>query len=113
VATFSTVITDHQNYGDQKIWTVAGHTALDPYLVIQKRRSPSNPSSNLEDTLSVVKQTEDVGGVVLPARILFEAKVKRPKLGQSADVTAALAVFRDFVASDEFGAIVTSQAWVK
>jgi len=112
MAAHAITLGDYQNNGDQQIWTMPGHTALDPYLVIQKRRAPSNPSANLEDTLAVVKQTEDADGVALPSRVLFEAKVKRPKLGQDADVTAALAHFRTFVASDEFGAMVTGQSWV-
>lgn len=113
MAAFTTTLDDYQTLGDLKSYTISGHTALDPYLLIQKRKAPSSPNANLESTLAVVKQTRDSDLAVVPARVMFEAKVKYPKLGNATDVTAALAVFRDFVASDEFGAMVTNQSWVQ
>jgi hypothetical protein len=61
----------------------------------------------------VVYGTEDADGLPLAPKVVFDAGVRYPANGQSSDVTAALAVFRDFVASDEFTTMVTSQAYVQ
>jgi len=61
----------------------------------------------------VVYGTEDADANPLASKVVFDAGVRFPANGQSSDVTAALAVFRDFVASDEFTAMVNSQAYVQ
>jgi hypothetical protein len=48
----------------------------------------------------------------MPSRVTFSATVRRPIGGDAADVTAQLAVFRDIIAGDEFGAMVTTQNWL-
>jgi hypothetical protein len=55
----------------------------------------------------------DPDGNVLQSKVGFSASVRYPANGQSSDVTAALAVFRDLVASDEFAATVTSQGYLQ
>jgi hypothetical protein len=67
-----------------------------------------------EDTIQVISGTQDaVSGLNLSSKILFEAKFRTPVNRVAADVTAALAVFRDIVASDEFTTMTTTQNFVK
>lgn len=112
MASYTTTLTEHNSGDNMKVWSIDGHSALDPKLLIQKRRNPANPSANLETTVSVVQQTEDADGIVLPSRVVAEVRFKYPKLGQSADVTAVLALLREYVACDEFTTAVTDQAYI-
>lgn len=109
----ATTLTEFSDSGNARTSTIAGHTALKPRLVIQKRKIATDESSSPEDHISVVYGTTDAAGVVLPGKIAFEVSLRRPVLGLAADVTAALAVLRDIVASDEFTATTTTQNWLK
>jgi hypothetical protein len=66
-----------------------------------------------EDSVNVLVATKDVANVVLPQKVSFSVTVRRPINGTAADVTAALATFRDVIAGDEFAATVNSQGWLK
>lgn len=113
MANFSTVISEFSDENNRRTYAVSGHTVQAPKLLIQKRKVPSNPAAVSEDELMVVYGTEDPEGVPLVSKVVFAASVRRPANGDAADVTAALAVFRDFVASDQFTAMVTGQAYVQ
>lgn len=110
MASYLTVIEPH-NYGDNRVvYTIAGHTFDAPQLLIQKRKEPTATSNVASDTLMVVFGDEDSAGDPLPTKIVFEATVRRSIEGSSTRRDAALADFRDFVASDEFTNMVTAQA---
>lgn len=113
MASFATVIAEFSDENNRRTYAINGHTVQAPRLLIQKRKVPSTPTSVSEDELIVVYGTEDAGGSPLAAKVAFSASVRRPTNGDAADVTAALAVFRDFVASDQFTAMVNSQTYVK
>lgn len=109
----STPLTEYSDNGNSRTFSTTGHTALKPKLVIQKRKIASNAQASAEDHISVVYGTADAEGAILTSKVAFDVSVRRPILGDAADVTAALAVLRDIVASDEFGATVTTQNWLK
>lgn len=111
MAVMTTALTEFRDLGDSRTYFYTGHTAAEPRLVIQRRKVAASATSVIEDTFQVVSSTEDAAGELLTSKVLFEAKVRRPANGITADVTAALAIFRDIVASDEFTATVNSQAW--
>jgi hypothetical protein len=113
MASFATTITEFSDKENNRTYMVSGHTVQAPRLVIQKRKVPTSKSGSAESHLMVVYGTEDAEGNPLASKVVFDAGVRYPADGQSEDVTAALAVFRDFVASDEFTDLVTSQAYVK
>jgi hypothetical protein len=113
MAAMSTALTEFADNGDSRTFTYTGHKASDPRLVIQKRKVPTGDQVVAETSLSVVSGTEDAGNIPLAQRVSFQAVVRYPIAGTYADVTAALAVFRDIVASDEFTASVQTQNWVK
>jgi hypothetical protein len=107
-----TALTEFADNGNSRTYTYTGHTASEPRLVIQKRKVATGSTSVIEDTISVISSTEDANGDLLASRVLFEAKVRRPVDGISGDVTAALAIFRDVVAGDEFTNTVSTQEWL-
>lgn len=112
MAAMTTVLTEFSNNGNSRTSTYPGHTALVPKLVIEKRRVPEGNQSVAEYSCKVICATEDGEGNVLSQKVSFEAVVRYPLLGTSSDITAALAVFRDIIAGDEFGVSVTTQGWL-
>lgn len=112
MAAMTTALTEFADNGNSRTYTRTGHTATKPKLVLQRRTIASGQTSVIEDQVSVLSGTEDVDGVPLAPRVLFTATVRRPINGIAADVTAALAVFRDIIAGDEFGNTVDTQEWL-
>jgi len=112
MAGMTTVLTEFTNNGNSRTSTYTGHTAISPKIVIEKRRVPEGNQTMIEYSLRVIAATEDADGAVLSNKVSFEAAVKYPMLGLSTDVTAALAIFRDIVAGDEFANSVTTQNWL-
>lgn len=112
MAAMTTALTEFSDLGNSRTYTYTGHTAAEPRLVLQKRKVPSGNQTVVEDTISVLSSTEDANGDLLDSRVMFTATVRRPISGIAADVTAALAVFRDVIAGDEFGNTVSTQEWL-
>lgn len=112
MAAMTTALTEFSDNGNSRTYTYTGHTASDPHLVIQRRRVPAGNQSVIEDTFSVVSGTEDANGDILTSKVNFSATVRRPLDGIAGDVTAALAIFRDIIAGDEFTNTVNTQEWL-
>lgn len=112
MAGMTTVLTEFSQSGNSRTSTQPTHTAVEPKLVIEKRRVPDGNQTMVEYSVKVVDATTDAAGVILSNKISFEAVVRYPLLGTAADVTAALAVFRDIVASDDFANSVNTQEWL-
>jgi len=113
MANFATDITVFSDKENNRTYMVSGHTVQAPRLVIQKRKVAPTSSGVAESHLMVVYGTTDADTSPLASKVVFDAGVRYPANGQSSDVAAALAVFRDFVASDEFTTLVNSQAYVQ
>jgi hypothetical protein len=109
MAAMTTALTPFSEQGNNRTYTYTGHTVQDPRLVLQKRTVPTGNKVVAEDVITVLSGTEDADSVPLPERVTFAVTVRRPVTGASADVTAALAVFRDIVAGDEFANTVDTQ----
>lgn len=112
MAGMTTVLTEFSTSGNSRTSTYTGHTAVEPRLVIEKRRVPEGNQTMVEYSAKVVSSTEDADGEVLAQKVSFEAVVRYPVLGLSSDVTAALAIFRDVIAGDEFANSVSTQEWL-
>lgn len=108
----TTTLTEFATLGDSRTYTTSGHVLGKPKLVIQKRRVPSGKQTIAETTISVIHGTEDAAGEMLPGKVSFAVVVRTPIDGIAADVSAALAIFRDVVANDEFGNSVTTQEFL-
>lgn len=112
MAVMTTVLTEFSNNGNSRTSTLSGHTAAKPKIVIEKRRVPDSNQAMIEFSVKAVYATEDADSLVLQQKVAFEATVRYPVLGQSSDVTALLAVFRDIIAGDEFANSVTTTEWL-
>lgn len=112
MAGMATVLTEFADNGNSRTYTFTGHTVLSPKLVLQKRKVPVGNAIMQEDTITVLLGTTDSDGAVLPQRVSFQAQIRRPITGDADDVTAALAVFRDIIAGDEFGVTVNTSNWL-
>lgn len=112
MAVMTTVLTEFANNGNSRTSSLAGHTAVKPRLVIEKRRVPEGNQTVIEYSAKVVYATVDDDGAVLSSKVTMEAVVRHPLLGQSADVAAALAIFADIVNGDEFANSITTQEWM-
>lgn len=113
MASFTLGMTEFSDENNRRTFMVTGHTVQKPKLVIQKRSVPKTPNSVGESQLMVVYGTDDASGAALASKVNFTASVRYPADGTAADVTAALAAFRDLVASDEFTSMVNTQAYMK
>lgn len=112
MAAMTTALTEFADNGNSRTYTYTGHTASEPRLVIERRKVATGSTSVIEDTIQVLSSTEDAAAEILSSKVLFEAKIRRPVNGIAADVTAALAIFRDIVAGDEFTNTVNTQEWL-
>lgn len=109
MAALATTLTHFASNGDNITYTYTGHTVSDPRLVLQKRRVPAGNKVMAETTVTVLSGTQDASNANIAQRVTFSATVAYPITGTYADVTAALAIFRDVVACDEFTTLVASQ----
>lgn len=112
MAAMTTALTEFSNNGNSRTYTLSGHSALVPKLVLQKRRVPVGSQTVAEDTITVLSATTDADSAVIPQRVTFSVTVRRPVEGDAADVTAMLAVFRDVIAGDEFANTVATQEFL-
>lgn len=112
MAAMTTVLTEFANNGNSRTSTLATHAAIKPRVLIEKRRVPDGNQTMIEYSCKVIFATEDANGAVLTNKVSFECVVRYPLLGASEDVTAALAVFRDVIAGDEFANSVSTQEWL-
>lgn len=113
MAAMSTALTEFSDKENSRTFFYTGHTVMKPKLVLQRRKVPTGKEVIAEDVITVLNGTEDAAGDYLEPRVTFSATLRRPKDGIASDVTAALAVFRDIVAGDEFTAMVTTQQYLK
>lgn len=113
MAGMSTALVKFADNGNSRTSTVTGHTALKPRLVVERRVIAEGKKTLAENHIKVIYATVDAEGLPLRDKVAFEAIVKTPIAGLAADVSAALVVFRDIVAGDEFATMVTTQQWLK
>jgi hypothetical protein len=112
MAGMTTVLTEFSNNGDSRTSTLSGHTAVQPKLLIEKRRVPVGNQTMIEYSFKVVIATQDSDGMILDNKVSFEGIARYPIAGLSSDVDAALAVFRDVVAGDELANSVDTQEFL-
>lgn len=112
MAAMTTTLTEFADNGNSRTYTLAAHAAAEPKLVLQRRKVPSGNQTVLEDTITVLESTEDSSGSILSSRVTFTATIRRPIDGIAADVTSALATFRDIIAGDEFTNVVNTQEFL-
>jgi len=112
MAGMTTALTVFAENGNARTNTYTGHTALKPKLVLEKKRPIEGNNSVAEYRAIILAATVDANGLVLPSKVSFDVTVRYPALGQSSDITAALAILRDIIASDDFANSVTTLNWL-
>lgn len=114
MAAMTATVTKFAQQGNSVTYTASGHTIAKPKLLLQKRKLPSgNANSVAELQTTVLFGTVDsVSSTAMAARIQLTAQCRRPVNATQADVDAAVALFRDFVASDAFTASINAQTFV-
>lgn len=113
MAAMTTALTLFSNMGNTRTNALTGNTVLKPKLVVEKRKVASVSQQTSQYEFGILYGTEDSQGAVLDNRVGFKAVVTLPKEGVAADVTAALAIFRDIVAGDEFANSVSTLNFLK
>lgn len=106
MAAQSTALTEFADNGNSRTYTTAGTTTSKPKYVISSRRVPSGNQTIAEYSFRVSHATVDADTLVIPEKVSFSAIVRFPTQGATADRDAALVIFRDIVAGDEFGVSV-------
>jgi hypothetical protein len=114
MSAMTTALTEFSDKENERTYVIDGasHTVSKKRMVLQRRKVPSGNQVIVEDEITVLYGTEDDNGDLLDQNVLFSARIRRPKQGIAADVTAALAVFRDIVAGDEFTATVNGSLYL-
>lgn len=109
MAAMTTALNLISREGTTVLYAVPTSTAARPHTVEQKRRLPQGNRTVNEAWCLCKRITEDADGNALPSPTLLEARVRYDTNGAAADLTAVKALFREFVASDEFDTFVDSQ----
>lgn len=112
MAAMTTALTEYSDKENSRTYTYTGHTVQKPKKVLQRRKEPSVSQEIIEDTVTVYNGAEDSNGDPIDPRITFTVTVRRSKNAIAADVSAALATFRDIVAGDEFTAVTTGSSYL-
>lgn len=66
----------------------------------------------VEYSAKVIEATVDAAGAVLSNKVSLEVIGRYPLNGDPADLAAALVVFRDIIAGDEFANSLSTQEWL-
>lgn len=111
MAAMTTTLNNYSSSSNQRRYFTAGHTTQEPKIVIAARKEPVGNQVIYEASLVVSHATTDDDGEVLPQRSSITCQVRGSKQGQSTDMDAIKVIFRDFVAADEFDALVDSLAF--
>lgn len=112
MAAMTTALTEFSNNGNSRTCTTPSHTAAKPRLVIEKRKVPEGNQTMVEYTVKVIHSTVDSEGLVLAQKVTFEGSGRYPLAGSQTDIDAALVIFRDIIAGDEFANSVSTQEWL-
>lgn len=113
MAGMTTSLTVFSNTANSRLYTAPAHTVTKPQVVVQRRRVPQNSSGLAHNELNVSFGAVDGDGNPLDRKWFFGSTVRGPANGDTTDRDAALALFREIVASDEFAAMITTQNYIK
>jgi hypothetical protein len=112
MAAMSTVLKLHNTGNNLRIWTAPGHSVLKPVTVEQRRTEATSPDGTNVDKVICRQGVVDAAGAMLPEPFAIDVTARRPVSAVQADIDANIALFRDFVASDEFVDMINAQAFI-
>jgi len=108
----TTVLTEFSNNGNSRTSTLAGHTAVKPQLVIEKRKIAEGNQRACEYSGRIVLATKDANDVILPQKVSLEVTARYPIDGVKADRDLALAYMADIVTHDEMANTLETLEWL-
>ena len=114
MAAMTTVLEEHRDLGDSRVYAQPTHTLGLPRLCVQKRHTPSGQQTVAEDSFTIQNGVKDVDGNVLPTRASVAITVRRPINMDPTDtgLASAISLSQEFIDSDEFAAMVSGQKFV-
>jgi hypothetical protein len=113
MAAMTTALVVFSNTANSRLYTAPSHTVVKPAIVVQRRRVPTSADGLAHNELNVSFGTTDADGNPLDRKWFFGATARGPVNGDADDRTAALALFREMVASDEFATMILTQNYIK
>lgn len=109
MAAMSTALTFFSRLGDKVTYILSGHTNQTPKVVVCTRKVPVGKQTTGGYTMTVSYGVDDSDGNMLPDKASFQVVHSWPqKAAATTERDAALAVFRDIIASDEFTSAVST-----
>lgn len=112
MAAMSTALTQRSDAADTREWQLPTHTLAVPFLVRQRRTTAKTLTGRATDGLSFLRGGADTAGVALASPLTATINLIRQANVSSTDSAAALAIFREVVASDNFAAMWNSQTYL-
>lgn len=112
MAAMTVALTEFSTSGNSRTSTLAGHTAVQPKLVIEKRKVPEGNQVMAEYNVKVVEATTNTASEILKEKVTAEVAFRYPVQGVTTERTAVLAALRAIVIGDEYGNSVETQEWL-
>lgn len=112
MANMTTLLTQRSDTADQREWAAPSHSLAAPFLIRQKRAVAKTLTGRATDTISVLKGGVDNVGAPLAIPLSVSINISRQANMASSDAAAALALFREIVASDNFGVAWNTQGYI-
>jgi hypothetical protein len=110
MASFTTGIEELTKNGGSSTFVVSStHSNSEPRLVLTKRKFADGGRTSYESYLGVVNGLIDADDKPIQEKLALSTTARVPVVATGTEVDEALATFRDFVASDEFTALVKTQ----
>jgi len=112
MAVMTITLSEYADNGNSRTFAKSGHSFETSRLVVQSRKQPlGNITVGTTDT-NVKFTTVNSDGDLLAALINLGVSSRIPRDAVEADVDEAITLLRDFVAADEFPAMVKAGTYI-
>jgi hypothetical protein len=112
MANMTTVLTTMADNGQTRKYRLSTHTVLQPRTVVQSYTPAVNSTASAKDTVDVIYGALDAAGNPIANKVVFGFTLRRPINADATTITNAKALFREFVASDQFDNVVSGQFFI-
>lgn len=112
MANMTTSLTQRSDAENQREWAAPTHTLASPFTIRQRRTVAKQVTQRATDSISVLRGGLDTSGLALQTPLTAMVTLTRQANMASTDSAAALALFREIIASDNFTALWNSQGYI-
>lgn len=113
MAEMTTVLVQRSDSADAREFQAPSHSLTTPFTVRQKRVAPKTLTGRATDNVSILRGGVDNTGVALSIPLTMQLGISRQANMSETDLAAAIALFRELVASTNFDAIVRGQSYIQ